>query len=288
MSPRRVHETGVSIRRSPANGVPVFLIIATALFAGSPEAREMQVEVSGDAVSVRARDVPVRDLIEEIAGQADLVISLDDPLLAPANIEFQHLPLAVAIRRILGDHGFVLEYAPVAGAAARPHRLWVLSSGPEESSAIPSTSPRDNTHQRLQWVSALYAKGGDEATRALAAAALNDADRAVRREAVHALGEIAGESGIETLEQALMDADRGVRLTAAAAFGEIGGDHSARALAAALDDEDPAVRQEAVDSLGEIGGPTAGVLLRQALDDDHRAVREAAAENLAELPEPDQ
>ncbi len=252
---------------------------------GASGAGEWQVEAYAGSVSVTAREAALEDVLGEIVRQADLTLELDGSLSGTTSQSFQDLPLAAAIHRLLKSRSFILEYANKPGSGPRPYRLSILADGPAAPSETSPRPPAELRHARLLAVSALAAEGGEEATRALVAAALNDADAAVRREAVHALGEVAGETGIATLEQALMDADRGVRESAAAAFADIGTERAAQALGAALSDADPSLREEAVDALGDIGGPTATALLRAALDDVEPTVREAAAEYLAELPE---
>ncbi len=267
----------------------------------------LHVEITDEIVTVKARDVTVKDLIEEIARQSGLVVVLHDPLDERVTMELHRLPLPEAMGRILRDQSFALQYVqPLSSTGnssdAHPSRLWVFSKGPADDYArqdavkglgalnadevivpLSLALADDDANVRLEAVSALANVGSDQATAALAAAALSDGDSSVREEAVYALGEIGGETGMQVLEQALMDPDNRVREAAVEAFADIGGDESALALAVALNDEDASLRAEAVDALGEIGGETAIRLLQQALADEQSSIREAAAEFLAEL-----
>ncbi len=262
-------------------------------------ATDLYVEVIGDLVTVRARDVTVRNVLQEIARQGDLVLVLRDALDERITLEFERLPLPEAMQRVLRDRDYTLQYVrpPARAGNDQANRLWVLSDAAEDSrvrnskalAANEANTPsslglmHESPAVRLKAVSELADSGGPEATAALAVAALSDADDSVREEAVHALGEMGEETGVPVLEHALKDPDARVREAAIDAFVNLGGDDSARALAVALSDRDAAIRAEAVKALGEIGGETALRLLRQAMTDENSTIREAATELHAEL-----
>jgi hypothetical protein len=285
---------------------------ATQASAGS-----LHVEIAAAVVTVKARNVAVVDLLEEIARQSGLVVDLEGPLDKCATIEFDRLTLPEALDRILRDQNFALRYYdPIFSAdgarEARPSKLWVFRKESREGVVVPEIgkagliqqddlggqgSPEaddsldrlrpaladGNAKVRLEAVSELAGIYGVSATVALADAAMFDEDPAVREEAVHGLGESGDPTGMQVLELALMDPDLRVREAAVEAVGDIGGDDSARVLESALNDEVASLREEAVYALGDIGGEIAIGLLRQALTDRQSQVREAAAEVLADM-----
>ena len=109
-----------------------------------------------------------------------------------------------------------------------------------------------------------------------------DADPAVRQEAVYAMADIGGEANAATIAEALRDPDDGVRMAAIDVLSTMDGETPTAFLVGALQDDDPRVRLRAVDAFGDIEGPTASMALQQALADPDATVREVAAELIAE------
>ena len=281
------------------------LLGSIVLLAGSVEAQQttpyappadLQVTLNGNDVTMKARNVVVQDVLEEISRQNGLVVVAHEPLERRLTLEILSLPLPEALRRILRHQSYTFQQAQQA-----PGRLWLFSSGPAPASLkrdAADASGDVDVHEvvmslsraaandpavRLEAVSSLAISGSVQAAMALSVAALNDEDAAVREEAVHALGETGDRAGRQILEQAILDSDNGVREAAVKALADLGGDDSALALAAVLSDEDPSLRQDVVHALAEIGGETAMGMLRQAAVDPHIAVSEAAVEALAEF-----
>ncbi len=262
-----------------------------------------EVATEDEFVTVKARDVSVRAVLQEVARQSDCAIVSHEPLDERVTLDFQRLPLPEALARILRDQSFVLRAS--TGSPSDHRKLWVLSKGlggeyvshlvppavyfedldalrTEESMGSLSLALADaDANVRVDAVSTLADARGDESAAGLAAAALSDGVSSVREEAVYALGEIGGAIALRALKQALLDPDDDVREAAIEAFANLGGDESAMALAVALIDSDVSVRAAAVDALGEMGGATANRLLRQALVDEESSIRESAAELLA-------
>lgn len=111
--------------------------------------------------------------------------------------------------------------------------------------------------------------------------ALQDADKAVRQQAVTALGEVDDPSAVEPLVKMLRDSEAEVRGHAAAALGEIRDRRSTDALIAALGDAVATVRAQAVRALGELRDPKAVDALTALLKDAD--VRRRAVAALSEI-----
>ncbi|MDX1487156.1 MAG: HEAT repeat domain-containing protein [Acidiferrobacterales bacterium] len=223
---------------------------------------------AGGHLSVRVQDVPLGDLLDEIAGKGGLTVVRYVALDRRVTLEFYRLSLEEALRRILRHRSFVLEYA-----FARPRTLWILPQGEERYAA------QDKIVERTDTVSS----GEGIAQISTLQATLNSGDAEQREEATLELGENGQAQAVAPLTLALADRDEDVREAAVVSLAEIGGAEAVQALAIALRDANPRVREEAVDALGEIGGPMAIVLLEQALADDVKFVRQAASEVLDEL-----
>ncbi len=277
------------------------LIAGLALLAGFVEAQEtsafaphLEVTLTGDIVTMTARNAAVQDILEEISRQNGLIVVAHEPVEKRLTLEIRSLPLVDALRSILRNQSYAFQPAEQA-----PGRLWVFSNETEPDERDAAESPGDaDTNEvtmslsraqagdpdvRLEAVSSLGIEGGNQAAAVIAVAAVYDEDAYVREEAVYALGETGGVAARQTLEQAILDSDDRVREAAVEALAEIGGEESALALAAVLNDEDPSLRQNAVYALAEIGGETAIGILQQAVADHHIGVREAATDVLAEL-----
>lgn len=283
----------------------------TAASASNASTGSLQVEMADGLVTVKAIDVPVKDVLGEVVRQNGILLDLRDPLDERINLALDRRPLLEVLERILAGRNFALRYfepmsGPGSSSELRQSRLWVFSrepgedsapfgrtgeprDGPEASEAVESLSrltaamTDDDAKVRLEAVSELADIGSDQAAADLASAALFDEASSVREEALHGLREIGERIDRKVFWQALMDPDRRVRKAAVDVVADIGGDDSARALAFVLDDDDVSVREDTVYALGEIGGEVALGLLKQALTDEQSSIREAAADVLAEL-----
>jgi HEAT repeat protein len=137
----------------------------------------------------------------------------------------------------------------------------------------------------LHAVAALAHASGLSADSVLVAAALGNAEIAVREEAIHALAERGACVAIPTLQQTLQDSSPRVQDATIFALRDIGGDEAVQSLGSALDLADPSLRLHAVDALGQMSQPAVALHLERALYDESDLVREAAAQWLAELPD---
>lgn len=220
-------------------------------------------------LTIQVRDVPLGELLDEIARQSGLTVMRYVVLDRKVTLEFHRLALEQGLRRILRHSSFVLEYT-----VTQPRTLWILPQGAEryvgQHRLVKSTNAASSGKDIATQISTLQAtlKGGDAGQ---------------REEAALELGEISQAEAVAPLTLVLADKNEDVREAAVASLAEIGGAEAVQALAIALRDQNPRVREEAIDALGEIGGPIAIGLLEQALADDVEFVRQAATEALDEL-----
>ncbi len=237
------------------------------------------IQFANDLLSVKLQDVSLREVLQEIARQGGLTLVPSGSLEYRITAEFHQLPLEEALRRILRQRSFAVEYSQQRpeespSTVPQPKTLWILSKA-EKAYPVQTTVIDDNgVGHYLQ----------DEATdiSTLEAALWSD-DSWEREEAVEALGESKRPEAVAPLSLALEDEDEDVREAAIASLAEIGGDAAAEALAIALQDRDSSIREEAVEALGEIRGESVIRLLKQALADEDESVQDTAADMLAEL-----
>jgi beta-lactamase regulating signal transducer with metallopeptidase domain len=116
--------------------------------------------------------------------------------------------------------------------------------------------------------------------------ALEDVDKEVREQAMHALANLRAPEAIGPMRAALKDASPDVREQAAFALGQMRDKDSVDALAAALRDENASVREQAAFALGQIRDRRAVAPLGAALKDANANVREQAAFALGQLRDP--
>ena len=293
------------LRKAPITVRPACFFAVLVLFAGIGEAGtpvadarqagdvsrlRLQVTVADATVTVKAYDVTLKHLLEEIARRGGIEVELHDALDERVTLELDRRPLPEVLRRVLSGRNFAFRLVDPAVCGSCPSQLWVFEApAPPTLEAVepcPRPAPaEEDANARLKAISKLAGApaDGSRALETLAAAALSDAAASVREEALHGLGELGDATALIVLEQALADPAPRVREAAVEALAELGEDAAAWVLAPVLAAEDAALRERAVFALGELGGEAAVVVLQQALVDERGFVREAAVEALQDL-----
>ena len=263
----------------------------------------LHIDINDDVVTVKARDVTIRDLLTEIAHRTDLALVLYHPLDERVTMEVDGLSLPEVLVRILNHKNFALQYARSLSRTRdsgrqRVNRLWVLPGRPgeyrqrghvakqfssENTSAVevPPAEPL-NTDARLRRpaVNDLQELDRDEANLSLA---LADEDAKVRVKAVYALAEVGGDQAVAALVGALGDENARVRAEAARALGEIGSDRAIEILEQPFHDADKRVRQAAIEAFTDIGGTQSAHALAVALQDPDTSLRKGAVVALGQI-----
>ncbi len=234
----------------------------------------LHVEVSGDLVTLRAHNVDMRHVLDEIVRRSDLIVVAHAPLDGRLTLDLERLPLSAALRRIMRGQSYLLYQAQAETVASnanheRRSTLWVLSHGsandPDHSEAAGHSSS-DTT----------------SAIKLLHSELMSD-DSRIRQDAIKGLRRLKATEAIAPLSFALADDDRKIRVKAIYALADIGGTDAAAALAAASVDENPYVRAESAYALGMIGGDTAVQILEHALLDTNLDVRQSAVEAFTDI-----
>ncbi len=104
------------------------------------------VHFADDYLTVKAHDVPLRKLLQEIARQTGLTLVLRDALEDEITIEFHRLSLDEGLRRILRQHSFAVEYSQrkredAESTTPRPTKLWILHPSSASSAEQSIRSP---------------------------------------------------------------------------------------------------------------------------------------------------
>ena len=187
--------TALTLLSGPADARETERVPAT------PHALSLHVEVSGGSVTVRARNVILRDLLEEIGRQSDLILDLQDPLDGRATLEFDRLPLPEALDRILRRHNFALQHGDLVSAAGssrkpRPGSLWVAFKGSDDD----PTPPEDGDARRGRDRPSGNLEAEDPFVRL--SLALSDDDSRVRLKAVSELASLGSDQAVAVLADA--------------------------------------------------------------------------------------
>ncbi|MCH7893286.1 MAG: HEAT repeat domain-containing protein [Proteobacteria bacterium] len=265
----------------------------------------LNVEMSDDLVTLTAHNVDLRDVLDEIARQSDLIVVSHDPLTHRLTLDIERLPLSEALNRIMRGQSYLLYQAQAATGARnanheRPSTLWVFSGrsadhpGHTQAAVRFSSDPAsaikvlraelmsDDIHVRQEAIKGLRRLEANEAIAPLSFA-LADEDKKVRVKAIYALAHIGGDDAGAALATASGDENAWVRAETAYALGMIGGDIAIQVLKHALQDADSDVRQSAIEALTEIGGGQSARALAIALQDADVSLRVEAVEALADI-----
>ena len=234
----------------------------------------LNVEMSDDLVTLKAHNVGVREVLDEIARHSDLAVVSHGPLHGRLNLDFERLPLFEALSRIMRGQSYLLHQAqPAAGARIasneRRSTLWVFSDGSAGESVHNQAAGRSSSDTAA-------------AIEALQLQLMSD-DMRLRREAIKGLRRLKVDEVIVPLSYALADADKKIRVKAIYALTDIGGDNAVAALAAAASDGNAWVRAETAYALGTLGSGTAIQVLKHALHDADSGVRESAIEAFTDI-----
>ncbi len=228
--------------------------------------------------------------------------ALEAPEAAPAlakQLDSDHAPVRKAALRALGRIGDASVVGPLASAAAaasgKEQRIarasLVRMEGEGVDAALRKRLETDNPAQKVEIIKALAGRGVTRATETLVPLARADHDR-VRRAALAALGELAGEENLPTLVALLVDpakkADRGlIRKAIGEVFQRIDPvGKRADPVLAALSDASPAAKAALLRLLDDAPTKAALKTLRDALDASDEAVRKAAVRTLSQWPTP--
>ena len=268
---------------------------------------DLTVTVTEGRLSVRVGEAPLDAVLEAIAAQTDVAITIrgDPGMVRPQ--AFADLPIEAGIRRLTGERGLMMFFRPadqrggpgrlqqvrVYGDLAsddltlsqRPLTRTLVRLGKEPPAAPPPPDYEElatkGKAERLGAIRGLARQQDEAAIQVLGSVLAHDPDHTVRRIAATALGNIGGDAAAAALEPALADRDVEVRIQAMRGLHVIEGEAGAAVLGElALGDADPALRRQAVHLLATLRGDQARATIELAASDPDDAVRKAAEEAL--------
>jgi HEAT repeats len=237
----------------------------------SPPENKLVVEFQKGRMSVKADNVPLKDLLNEIEKKSGIVIQLKDIDAAerPSSVDFKNLLPTRAFREVLQDLNFAFFYSGTG-----LERVLILPAGTENPNRVGRlTNP---TGQFAEW-----SKRGEKSPSKAKPKALVEQSKDSGVESKLAAIEAAEDSddpkSIAALGEALTDPSSEVREAALAALSDKEGAAVTQMLRRGLNDADPEFRIEVLEALAERKDLDS---LRNALSDRNQEVRERAAELL--------
>jgi len=281
----------------------------------------IQVDTENALVTLDVHDVPLVDILQEIAQKTELIVYMHDLLNERITLQVENVSLPEVLVKVLRNYSFALHYVEPVRNPESIHpesmsRLWVYAdidvAGSSVSPVVIVRSTKQElrtnleqddlksvAHDRDKKVSklsvmllhenkdvrldaiAMLAEMDDADSLTLLAFALSDQDSVVREQTVDALLTVEGADTVHLFEQAINDIDAAVRAAAVSALGEVGGAESVRVLGLALHNQDPKTREETIYALGDLNDDSATRLIEFGLKDTHPSVRLTAIETLA-------
>lgn len=288
------HEAALKLRGAClAAGLTFFQSIAV---ADQDQQHSLFIDLDKETATVIANDVPIKDVLREIALQSGIIVYSRTALDTYVTCSIRENSIPDLIRRILKNRNFTLHYVSDAatGLPVFGSRLWIFAEDATSTTPLWSVgeparewtlrySAGDPQKIRLRAISniATWEDGSEVDSDVLVA--MNDPAVAVREEAVNVLGELNVTESLGYLKNALYDPERRVRVAAIGALAESGRDDVAMILAALLHDQDQEIRAKVIDAMADIGSDVAQYYLRQSLSDVSEVNREMAAGYLAEI-----
>lgn len=267
-------------------------IAALLLAAGVPAWSAGPVTIEDGLLTMKARNMPLRDILQQIANQAEVEIVVQGSAEQAVSADFSRTALEEALRRLTQDFNSVFLYGPKRMKKALLYAKNAPAGGKAEVqqeifrpggavAAAPSPAPSLSKDSPGRQAAPPLPEEDDEAEPESLAELMKSDDPALREEAVGMLADLEEGGGISQLAEMLLhDEDSSVRLLAAEVLSGLDDRRAVAALGKALEDKNVEVRSMAVYALGQLGGAEAGVLIKKALKDKKQEVRQAAADAL--------
>jgi len=239
--------------------------------ANSP-ANTLLVKFENGRMSVKAHDIPLKNLLREIQDKSGIMIELKDSKAAEkrAFVDFKNLLPALAFREVLQNLNFAFFYS-----GTRLARVLILASGdqfPESRSGF-KKPPRS----LRQFPRAGNAPLDSKTKPKLPGKTSQDSHVTSKLDAIEAMEDSDDPKSIAALGDALTDPDSRVKEAALRALEDKKQPNVTELLRRGLNDADPEFRIAVLEILADRGDLDS---LRKALADRNQDVRETAADLL--------
>jgi len=276
--------------------IPLLILAFAQSALANAEPATLSLYCKDNRLTVSAKDVPLRAVLEKIAQQAGISIVLKGSAENRVSAEFSGIGIEEGIRRLTRGLSCVFLYDLKGGSTATWEMISVFLFAETGDQRVTTFAPGSSLEGPVTSGSEAILADSDEegidrlcvaamdnegAFSQLAELAIGGEDSEIRVRAVEALDRLGNERTRNPLIQALEDENAEVRVASVRALADFRDEKVTRALArAALEDDNPSVREEAVFALAQVGGKNATEALERALTDRVEFVRRVAAEAL--------
>jgi hypothetical protein len=234
------------------------LLHTAAAGPGRGKPTEFIIRAEAGIVTLKAREVSQRQILEGLAKQLNFELIVAGPLEERRSLEIEGKPWEETLKKALAPASWAFVYDS-SGGQTRLAKVFVF--------------PLKNDG------SGLGRPSSDPGRVAAPTPALRPAPDLQGNQTPQ-----LAEQGSDTPGGELLEAeDDEARALALVGLAETGGERAIMALRQALQDREPWIRETAVEALAEIGGEQAIQGLQQALRDENEDVRQAAQEALSRL-----
>jgi HEAT repeats len=237
-------------------GVCMCLLLSAAAVATTDKSDSggLFIEVDGPFLTVKAKDIPHREILESIAERLGFELIINGSLQEQYSLDFEQRPWEEALKKALFPASWAFLYESAAGKP-RLTKVFVLSPHwGQATNNLPAVPKRADTPSppSTQPSEAQVPGAPEQEQKGLNASLtelLKDEDEFTRVAAINSIAAAGGERAVDALKQALQDQEAWVRLEAVEALAKIGGEQAMQGLQKALQDEHPYVQQAAQEGL---------------------------------------
>jgi hypothetical protein len=241
-------------------------VAEAASYTPRPGSRLLWVGFQNGLLSLEAKDVPARKVLNEVCAKTGVFLQASVPLQGSVTVSFKDLPVETAFRRLFGpDVNFIFLYhgqKPAPGSVAIPSDVWVLAKGTRE---VPQTATTPHDDQEAVAPSAAgdsqnsmqeIERAFDRNPLAVRNAAMGSRSQEVRLKAIAYLGQQPTRDAVDVLlKVAALDSEAGPLVRQGALDALAGLAHSSPQVQEILAQHvktkgDPEMRQLAADILG--------------------------------------
>jgi hypothetical protein len=236
----------------------IFLSLSAAALADAAKGvpRGLLIKLDGPLLTVKAKEIPQRQILEEIAKRLSFQLIIHGSLEERRSLDLEGIPWEEGLKKALFTANWAFIYEPAAGGLRLSKVLVMPAQRDRDATDRPPPVP---AREAISFPAPI---------------------KPSEAQSDSALGQ--GQVGVNIpLTKLLKAEDVSVRAAAIGSIAVIGGEGAVDALMQALQDQEPWLRLEAVEALTKLGGEQAMQGLQQALQDENPDVQQAAQKALA-------